>query len=240
MTVHPGNQVDDDPRNGPPDSEERAEHRLGVYRRVAFFVNPTAGSPVGGAREILSGAAAAGCTMMSLNYGDEGNWSRWIVPLDAPPSVSIWARCDTARRVAELSSYSAYAVANIEAPEIVNGFCTPAHAVDLVGPLGGIITEATVPHADWTKVAVAGMPVWIEIDPNVAAVRDKGIQELVRYGRTIVGHELVLPAFFATASPWWDGNARTFETYWDQLREQWDGPFAIYSAENVPDWSVIK
>lgn len=46
---------------------------LGEYERVAFFVNPTAGSPVGGAKEIVEAASHAGVTLPCFNVGDHSS-----------------------------------------------------------------------------------------------------------------------------------------------------------------------
>lgn len=210
---------------------------LGVYERVAFFINPTAGSPVGGAREILAGAEAAGVTLYSFNSGDSGDWREWFNTTDM--RTSWWARCDSEARRDSLA-VGKRNIANIESPEINDGSCTPGIATLIVTGSGAIITESEVPHADWRPVAAEHMPIFIEIDPNVPAVRDNGIGKLVEYGRNVTGNQLVVPAFFITQNAWWDGSQATFETYWDLLREQWGGPFALYAAENVPDWKVIR
>lgn len=207
---------------------------LGVFERVAFFVNPTAGSPVGGAKEIYEGARSAGVTICSNNVGDGGDWGDWQYRY--PVGWNHWTRCDTLTRCRKIGEGD---IANIESPEIAAGFCTPEHAVELVGREGAVITEATVPHADWTPVAKAGVTVFIEIDPNVPAVREHGVTGLVEYGRTVVGHPVVVPCLFMVESPWWDGGQASFPAYWRRLRDDWPGPFALYSAENTPDWRVI-
>lgn len=212
---------------------------LRVYQRVAFFISPSAGSPVGGAREIVRAAIAAGVTCQAWNTGDHA-YADWLGWGGQPLPARAWARCDTGPRCATLKAGD---IANVESPEIVNGFCTPAHSLELVSRSGAIITEATVPHGDWGSVLRAGVPVFIEIDPNVPKVREVGVQGLVDYGRSIVGAgSAVIPAFFCTRNAWWDGDQRTWATYWDQLREQWPAPrpFALYSAENCADWSVVK
>lgn len=217
---------------------------LGVYERVAFFVNPTAGSPVGGAKEIMAGAKNAGVTLACLNVGDGGNWIGWRGSVVS----SAWTRCDTGPRCALLQEWGpnrAYSdIANIESPEMNAGFCTPKHAMDLVGPHGAIITEGLAPHSpEWPLVG--SMPVFLEIDPTVPKIRDDlnrvGVKGLVEYARTL-GIAVPIPAFFVVESDWWDGDQRTFPTYWDHLREMWPAPlpFALYPAENIPDWSVIR
>lgn len=209
--------------------------KLGVFERVAFFVNSGAASPVGGAHEIVSAAATAGVTCAAYNVGDPNDWRGWtFIP------GRRWSRCDTAPRCQGLNEG---AIANIESPEMNSGFCTPARAVELVGPRGGIITEGEAPHADWKPVG--DMPVWLEIDPTVAAIREKltsiGVRGLVDYAHSL-GIQVPLPAFFVVPSDMWDGSQATFATYWDQLREMWPAPlpFGIYNAELVPDWSVIS
>lgn len=212
---------------------------LGVYARAAFFINSTAGSPVGGAKEILAGAASAGMTARVFNVGDPNNWSKWVAQL-VPASVAFWARCDTAPRCAALQQDD---VANIESPEISAGFCTPAHARELVGTGGGIITEGLAPHTDWRRVNA--MPVWLEIDINEPRIRqvveEKGVGHLVEYAHS-VGIAIPIPAFFCNANPWWNGSDATFANYWQRIRATWPAPlpFGLYAAELVPNWSVVR
>ena len=213
--------------------------KLGVYERAAFFVNSTAGSPVGGAKEIVAGAKSAGVTTSLFNVGDPNDWSGWKTP--GMPCAD-WARCDTGPRCASLGSGD---TANIESPEMNAGFCTPAHALELVGPRGAMITEGIAPHANW-RPFVNAMPVWLEIDLNEpslrAVIEEKGVRELVDYAHSL-GIAIPIPAFFCTKNPWWNGDQNTFADYWRRVRVSlWPAPlpFALYAAELVPDWSVIR